>query len=377
MADTENLSELERPKKGKGRLFGLLIVLAGLLSLGSLIWATYSLLDFFQIGGIDPANFKFKDLNPIGLSAASTADIAWSITMIAEYRGSRIMMRLRKEREPINLLPWIGWAEVLFVATMLFMHGKQMGNGAAAFAAFLPVMTRFSWILVFNDMKDPSELTEEQKLRIAEMARQAKMTLAETEASAEKHQADLEAQRRRNEAALENTRAEIERQKLEALAKFEMKEAHLRGENDLKTLERRLNVELQAATLRGQQDIQLMRLDAENELSLRAPIPYIQGRVIPSGRPAISAGEDVNEELLGEYGDISLAGQGLSDSQMKQARLALSYYTVNANRGGSVKKADFCTANGLRPPRLSEATTAFPEEWFQMRGLATWASSQN
>ena len=45
----------------------------------------------------------------MGLAAAGTADISWSLTMVAQYRGNRLMLKKPwGEKEAYDLLPWIG-----------------------------------------------------------------------------------------------------------------------------------------------------------------------------------------------------------------------------------------------------------------------------
>lgn len=381
MATTENETKPQKTEGGEAekKRWTPLLLLAIPLSIGSLIWTTYSLLDFFQVGGIDPQNFRFEDLSIVGLSAAATADIGWSATMVAEYREVRLT-RARlgfggKDKDQRNLLPYIGWAEVFLVTVMLAIHGKDMGSGEAVFAAALPILTKLSWMMVISDLKDPAELTEEQKLAIAKEKQDAKMALARSEATAEKHRAELEELRRKNAAKLEETRAEIERQKLEEQGKFELEECKLRGENNNKMLRQRLMSELQMDMLDSRMSVQSMRLDREFELGLRHPQSFISGEVVrQSPRPALAGTE---ETFDGDDIFASLAEHGLEGKELNRARLALKYYIVNANNGYRVTKKAFAEANQIGAPRVTEATTDFQPEWFMERGLATWISAQN
>lgn len=312
--------------------------------------------------------------------------------MVAEFRGVRLT-RARlgfggKDKDQKNLLPYIGWAEVFLVTLMLALHGKGMGNGEAAFAAALPILTRLAWMMVISDLKDPSELTEEMKLTIAERQQKAKEMLEEAKATAGEHAAKMEKLRREEEAdrielrrasqaKLERKRAEIEEKKMEQQGNFELKQAEMEGKNNLEELEAHLKTRLQIQKLQSQQEVQLMRLDAENNYAMQAPIfsRSIVGEVVrPSARRAISSGDDLMDE---DDEFPSLEGQGLSQTELKQARWALGYYTINARRADGVTKSAFCKANNLHAPRLSEATANFPPEWFMERGLATWTSAQN
>lgn len=398
MAEMENeaVSESARGGKGEGvggeavyridrfdkrRKFSFLVLLASILSAGSLIWTTYSLLDFFQDGGIDPSTFEWKNVNLIGLSAAATADVAWTVTMFAEYRGVSIPVRTRRSKgSEVNILPVVGWAEVLFVAALLFAHGRSVGGGEAAFAAVLPILTRFSWMVALADLKDPSDLTEEQKRTIAEMRRESRLLRAEMAATAEKHQADLEKRRRENEASLEDRRLQNEMKLLDQETDFKLKEMLLRQENKIKALEISLRADLRMSELDARMRVEARREEHDFELSLRRPRSSrtIPGQVVPQRNlarpfsvPEIESGTE--QDLDAEPGFPDLAEYGLSESQRKKALLARDYYIADAEHGG-VTKAAFARVNGVHPPRLTEATQEFPVEWFVERGLATWLS---
>src|SRR5690606_20731669 len=284
MTEMENEAKTETKKKSESRRkpFTPLVFMASLLSIGSLIWTTYSLLDFFQEGGIDPATFDWKNVSIIGLSAAATADIAWSLTMFAEYRGVRIMVRLGRgeKQEEMNILPLVGWVEVLFVATLLFMHGKSVGDGEAAFAAILPILTKFSWMVALADLKDPSDLTDKEKREIAEMERDARHMRAKLDATARRHEAELEEKRRKREALLEEKRLENELKLADKETSYKLQEMELRQDNSIKALIETLKTELQINTLNNRARVDLMRDEHDREMSLRSP-RTISGQVVP------------------------------------------------------------------------------------------------
>lgn len=382
MTETVNETKPEKAKTENRKRFSLLVFLASVLSLGSLIWTTYSLLDFFQDGGIDPATFDWKDVSIVGLSAAATADIGWSLTMAAEYRGTRIMARKKwgKKQFEVNILPAIGWIEVLFVAALLFAHGKTVGGGEAAFAAVLPILAKFSWMVALADLKDPSELTIEEKQEIAEMERESRRTKAKLEATAKQHEAEMEQKRRENEAKLEDKKLTNEMMLLDREADFGIKELELRQENRLKALTETLKTELQISHLNNRMQVDLMRDEHDREMSLRRP-RTIPGQVIPQRGLAQSfsmleiestrQGQDVEPDFL------DLAKLGLTPAEQRRAQMAHDYYTADALHNGTVTKAAFAKANQINPPRVTEATKDFPAEWFVERGLATWMSTQD
>lgn len=369
MDTTENVQKVETPE-GKGKRFSLLVLLASILSVGSIAWTTWSLLDLFQVDAM--VIEKLGNVSLIGLSTAITMDIVWSATMVAEYQGQKLPVSW-KGKKAWNALPVIGWIEVLFVAGLLGYHGSTVAGGAAMFAAALPVFTKVTWVLALNGLKDPTELTEDEKALMAEKKRKSRLTRADAEATAEQHEADLILKNREHEAALaeerrkaeierERVQAQIEREKLEREAKFEAERAELEGANELKAMRQRLNAQLQITTMRTQTEITMERLDAEQDMRLRAPlgVNIIQGEV---SRPQLAKGFSGDSETY----------MGLTDAEQRRAELAARYYAADHSEGGITKSA-FCRANNINPPRLSEATKDYPVEWFIENDLADWMS---
>jgi hypothetical protein len=129
-----------------------LIKLAAFLSVGSLIWTTWSLFDLLGAG-------------PAGITVAACADAVWGSVIYAEYRG----VRLAGRRWPVALF---GWAALIAVAVFLVWHGIADNNLAMAFAGpFLPLGAKVIWALALADMRDPAALTDAEKATLAEMER--------------------------------------------------------------------------------------------------------------------------------------------------------------------------------------------------------------
>lgn len=126
--------------------------LAAFLSVGSLIWTTWSLFDLLGAG-------------PAGITVAACADAVWGSVIYAEYRG----VRLAGRRWPVALF---GWASLIAVAVFLVWHGIADNNLAMAFAGpFLPLGSKVIWALALADMRDPAALTHEEQRTLAEMER--------------------------------------------------------------------------------------------------------------------------------------------------------------------------------------------------------------
>lgn len=380
MDKTENSEKVDVIER-KPKRFSFLVLMAGLLSLGSLAWTTWSMLDLFQVDALTIE--KLGGVSLIGLSAAVTMDIFWSATMVAEYNGQKYPITWwLKKGDPwkFNALPLLGWVEVLFVAGLLGYHGSTVAGGAATFAAVLPVFTKLTWMLALNGLKDPTDLTDEEKAEMAAKKRKSKLTRAEAEATADQYQAEMVKREREHEAVLaeqrrqaeiehEKVQAEIERKRLEQQAEFDLEKSRLEGEAETKLMRQQLSARLQIDTLRSQQGITLERMDAEQELRLRAPLDLgfnvIQGQVTRPQITKAADGDGLDEETA------AFDGLSLTQAERRKVELAARYYAADASEGG-ITKAAFAKKIQTGAPRVTEATTAFPVEWFVERGLATW-----
>lgn len=151
------MTTVQAPKK---RPTSPLLYPAVLLSLASLAWTTWSLVDLLGTG-------------LIGVTVAAGADIIWGSVIIAEARGLQIGGRAW-------IVPTFGWATLLIVATFLAMHGLVRESIAMAAAGpFLPFGAKAVWTLALADMRDPAALTDADKHALADMERL--MTLEEAQ----------------------------------------------------------------------------------------------------------------------------------------------------------------------------------------------------
>lgn len=150
-----------------------LIKLAAFLSVGSLIWTTWSLFDLLGAG-------------PAGITVAACADAVWGSVIYAEYRG----VRLAGRRWPVALF---GWAALIAVAVFLVWHGIADNNLAMAFAGpFLPLGAKVIWALALADMRDPAALTDAEKAALAEMERS--LTFEEAQHATEMRRRTMQAE---------------------------------------------------------------------------------------------------------------------------------------------------------------------------------------
>ncbi|MFJ6608211.1 hypothetical protein [Streptomyces lydicus] len=136
-----------------------LLIPAIALSAASLAWTTWSLVDLLGAG-------------LVGLTVAAGSDVIWGSVIVAEARGLRIPLGKRKT----NLVPLIGWAALLIVAGFLAWHGITKHVPAMAVAGpFLPIGAKGVWALALADMRDPAELTDTDKAKLADLERGMKL----------------------------------------------------------------------------------------------------------------------------------------------------------------------------------------------------------
>lgn len=129
-----------------------LLAPATLLSLASIAWTTWSLVDLLGAG-------------LIGVTVAAGADIIWASVIVAEARNLRVASKAWT-------VPAFGWATLLVVAGLLAWHGIAKDSLAMAVAGpFLPLGAKAVWILALADLRDPTALTDDELHQLARMER--------------------------------------------------------------------------------------------------------------------------------------------------------------------------------------------------------------
>jgi hypothetical protein len=159
-----------------------LTYLASVLSLASLVWTTWSLVDLLGAG-------------PAGFTVAAGADVVWGAVIYAEYRG----IRIAGKRWPVAAF---GWAALLAVAVFLVWHGLDSDNTAmAAVGPFLPLGAKVVWVLALADMRDPAALTDDDLHVLAEMERG--MAFEEAQHRIEMRRREMNAERQMSEVSVD------------------------------------------------------------------------------------------------------------------------------------------------------------------------------
>ena len=156
--------------------------LAAGLSIGSLIWTTWSLFDLIGVG-------------LAGFTVAACADAVWGAVIYAEYCG----VRIAGKRWPVVTF---GWAALLAVAVLLVWHGIDSNNLAMAAAGpLLPIGAKVVWVLALNAMRDPGALTFDELDTIARMERG--LAFEEAQHRIEMRRREMEAERQMAEVSVD------------------------------------------------------------------------------------------------------------------------------------------------------------------------------
>lgn len=147
---------------------------AGLLSGASLVWTGWSITDL--IGAQE-----------WGLTVALSADMGWTLILVAEYRGYRLVDRWKRSTEVV------GWLLLLTVMGFLSWHGIQKENPAMAAAGpVLPAIAKMAWHLDLAARRKPEDMTPDQKTEIDDLIREASFEGAKREAERKRARLDHE-----------------------------------------------------------------------------------------------------------------------------------------------------------------------------------------
>ncbi|MGW3400136.1 hypothetical protein [Streptomyces zhihengii] len=159
-----------------------LTTLAASLSLGSLIWTTWSLFDLLGVG-------------LAGFTVAACADAVWGAVIYAEYRG----VRVAGKKWPVVTF---GWIALLAVAALLVWHGIAKNNPAMAAAGpLLPIGAKAIWVLALAALRDPAALTDDELATLARMERG--MAFEEAQHRFEMRRREMNAERQMSEVAVD------------------------------------------------------------------------------------------------------------------------------------------------------------------------------
>lgn len=320
-----------------------LVAVASALSVASLGWTTWSLMDLLGVG-------------PVGLTVALTADLIWSAVIYCEFR-----------RIGGGWVKLLGWLAVLVVGGFIVYHGLTLNNPAMAAAGpFLTVGTKAVWELALMSLRDPvkdKKAQARQEINLlnaeAEIIReraQAQIAKEQAEAAAE-HERKVSAKKQAHELEMMDSRHEAEKLKLNA-------------ENDSAVL---------YSTLKA------MNIEEIHKL-FRVQTQTIAGEIIPPQDDPPKGRRRRQPELPGNPGprnapefpeaarEIPVNVQGLNASKAELKRLAAVWYAMEGKAdedGDLLSKAEFARRVGVNKAQVTRATNEFSLESIDKPGFGT------
>lgn len=305
-----------------------LLVFASVLSVASLSWTTYSLLDLLKVGWI-------------GITVAATADLIWSAVIWCEYKGIGGKKTVKS----------IGWLAVGVVGGFIAWHGATKGSVEMAVAGpFLTLGTKAVWELALVALKD--EVKEKREASAKEVA----LLDAETDTILERAEANI----RKDEAL-----TEAEHRK--ALAKK-------KRDHELKMAELIYDAEERQAV--SENRLELLASKMENT-TLERILGAVEQRTIPGetipqpgqGR-ALSAAPQAASSSRPSMLTLSLGKddgheEPLTEAQEARKRLAALFYLYEdqaADNGQKLTQTAYAALMKTNKVMVSRSCNEFPRE---------------
>jgi hypothetical protein len=305
-----------------------LLVFASVLSVASLSWTTYSLLDLLKVGWI-------------GFTVAATADLIWSAVIWCEYKGIGGKKTVKS----------IGWVAVGIVGGFIAWHGATTGSVEMAVAGpFLTIGTKAIWELALIALKD--EVTEKKEASAKEVA----LLNAETDTIMELAEAEIRRDEAESEAAHRKALAEKKRQHELKMAEliYAAEEKQAVSENRLEllasqmentTLERILGA-VEQRTIPGQV------LPQPGQDRMLSAAPQAAGAT-PRTMLTLSLGQNDGQE------------DPLTEAQEARKRLAALFYLYEAEaatKNQKLTQTAYADLMGTNKVQVSRACREFPVE---------------
>lgn len=318
-----------------------LVGVASVLSLASLGWTTWSLMDLLGVG-------------PVGLTVALTADLIWSAVIYCEYR-----------RIGGGWVKALGWLAVLVVGGFIVYHGITLENPAMAAAGpFLTVGTKAVWELALMSLRDPVQDKKDEAQR--------EIDLLNAEAK----------------IIRERAQAQIAKEKAESSAEHERKVSSKKQEHELEMMDSRHKAEKLKMDAQNDSAILIATLKAMNIEEIhklfRMQTQTIAGEIMPpqddppKGRrrkqPELPAPPDPNKasDLPEEAKDVQVNVEDLSHAKAELKRLAAVWYLMEANakkEGNLLSKAEFARRVGVNKAQVTRATNEFSQDSIDKPGF--------
>ena len=323
-----------------------LLAVASALSVASLGWTTYSLLDLLKVGAI-------------GLTVAVTADLIWSAVIWCEYKavGHPLFVKV------------LGWLAVVVVGGFIAWHGITENNPAMAVAGpFLTLGTKGVWELALMSMKDPTAPSRKDQAALDNELRAINVAAEKSRVATRKEISEEE--------------AKVEKQIAKIRANARLKKEELLAQREIAEAKRQLDEEL------AESGYELVRMDRviQGETVPQAALPAAQQAAIPAPTPAPAPvvppatpvsvpvpppAVPLNKDPLPASGaktpqvTVQISDSGLTEAQRNLKRLAASWYMAEVaakTQGVLLSKAEFARQMGVEKQQVSRATSRFPLE---------------
>jgi len=308
-----------------------LLVFASILSVASLGWTTYSLLDLLKVGAI-------------GLTVAATADLIWSAVIWCEYKGIG----------PRGWVKTIGWIAVCVVGGFIAWHGAIKGIPAMAVAGpFLTLGTKVVWELALVSLKDPIKEKKETS------AREIALLDAETDTILEKAEAEIRKEKAQMEA--DHRRVLAEKRRI-----HELKMADLAYESEENRAASAHRSEMLVDSIENSQFEKILGIiERQNEQQTipGAIVPQVTGGSAPRALSANPQPAKGKPTILTMKVTEQNGAEPLTKAQEDRKRLAALYYlsaTEAESQGLHLSMTAFAASMDTNKVRVSRSCAEFP-----------------
>jgi flagellar biosynthesis GTPase FlhF len=369
-------------KKSTGKRVNILVIAAALLSVASIVWTTYSILDLLDIG-------------VIALTVAATLDLIWISIQYAQHKGIPLMgSRIATEvagwvaiAAVVGLLVWHGLTlEGQTIAGQMIDHETAMSIAVAS--PLLPLGAKFVTMLAASSFRDPATYTHKQQKRLDEIQRTAAYKedirqKREEEASAthvammrrmaerqeqEKKEADLqknhELAEQQRKAAVEEAERERKRKAKEAEIENARLDAELvrmqeRSDTELRIERIKNEARERMALAEGDAEVEQYVLEKRKELGRRQS--FIVGETVPNqGRP--QALRSVPSAPM-RPSMITMSVSEMDSARKGREKLAAAFWMAK-DKNPDLTAAQFAQDNGVSTSQLSRVKNEFPRSYF-------------
>lgn len=163
MDKMENVEKVEIVED-KVKWFLIFVLMVSIFFIGFLVWSIWFFIDLYKVDVLIVE--KFGNLSFILFCVVVMMDVVWSVMMVVQYQGQKLVRKVLFCKSEYDFLLFIGWVEVLFVVVLLGYYGMKIGGGVVVFVVVFLVFMKLMWMMVLNGLKDFSDLIDEEKVQM-------------------------------------------------------------------------------------------------------------------------------------------------------------------------------------------------------------------